>query len=97
MAAHKPENAGLWIGFRQTENAVVIPEGTGRMDERHAASAPSNAAIWIPCSGQAGYYGTVMMGEEEAVVGLRLKVQWNQVDRSRVVHRRKGDPGMTGA
>ena len=29
VAGHKPEAAGLWVGFRQTENSVAIPEGQG--------------------------------------------------------------------
>src|ERR1700704_417802 len=29
ITSHKPETGGLWVGFRQTENSVVIPEGQG--------------------------------------------------------------------
>src|SRR5262245_39545445 len=29
VVAHKPEAANLWVGFRQTENSVVVPEGQG--------------------------------------------------------------------
>jgi hypothetical protein len=45
---------------------------------------------------QAGYFGTVNMGEEEAVVAIRVKVQWDQVTEAEWFISRKGDPGLTG-
>jgi hypothetical protein len=95
VVTHKPEAGGLWVGFRQTENSVVIPEGQGVWKtvtglgsiQRHYLDA---------VQGQAGYFGTVMMGDEEAVVALRVKVQWNQVTEAEWFISRKGDPGLTG-
>jgi len=29
VTAHQPEKGNLWVGFRQTENSIVIPEGQG--------------------------------------------------------------------
>jgi hypothetical protein len=49
-----------------------------------------------PVQGQAGYFGTVKLGDEEAVVALRLKVQWNQTTQAEWFISRKGDPGLTG-
>src|ERR1044071_1274686 len=49
-----------------------------------------------PVQSQAGYFGTVQMGQEEAVVALRLKVQWNQVTEAEWFISRKSDPGVTG-
>jgi hypothetical protein len=36
------------------------------------------------------------MGQEEAVVALRLKVRWNQVTEAEWFIARKSDPGLTG-
>ncbi len=92
---HKPEAAGLWVGFRQTENAVVIPEGQGAW--KNVTGLGSIQRRYLdPVQGQAGYFGTVMMGEEEAVVAVRLKVKWNQVTEAEWFIARKSDPGMTG-
>lgn len=92
---HKPEAAGLWVGFRQTENAIVIPEGQGVW-----ASVTGLGSVqrryFDPVQSQAGYFGTVYMGEEEAVVAVRLKVQWNQVTEAEWFIARKSDPGLTG-
>jgi hypothetical protein len=95
MASHKPEAAGLWVGFRQTENAVVIPEGQGLWKNMTALGSIQRRYL-DPVQSQAGYFGTVMLGNEEAVVALRLKVQWNQVTQAEWFISRKGDPGVTG-
>jgi hypothetical protein len=95
VAHHQPEAAGLWVGFRQTENAVVIPEGQG-VWKNVTALGSIQRRYFDAAQGQAGYYGTVMLGDEEAVVALRLKVQWNQVTEAEWFMARKGDPGMTG-
>ncbi len=95
VASHKPETAGLWVGFRQTENAVVIPEGQGAW--KNVTGLGSIQRRYLdPVQGQAGYFGTVQMGEEEAVVAIRVKVKWNQVTEAEWFISRKSDPGVTG-
>ncbi len=95
VVKHDPTAGGLWVGFRQTENAVVIPEGQGVWKSVTALGSVQRR-YFDPVQSQAGYYGTVMLGEEEAVVALRLKVQWNQVTEAEWFVARKSDPGMTG-
>jgi len=95
VANHKPAEAGLWVGFRQTENAVVIPEGEGAWKNVTALGSIQRRYL-DPVQGQAGYFGTVMMGDEEAVAAIRLKVQWNQVTEAEWFISRKSDPGVTG-
>jgi hypothetical protein len=95
VANHKPEAAGLWVGFRQTENAVVIPEGQGVWKSVTGLGSIQRHYL-DPVQDQAGYFGTVRMGDEEAVVALRLRVQWNQVTEAEWFIARKSDPGLTG-
>ncbi len=64
MASHKPEAAGLWVGFRQTENAAVIPEGQGLWKNMTALGSIQRRYL-DPVQSQAGYFGTVMLGNEE--------------------------------
>lgn len=95
VTQHKPEAAGLWAGFRQTENSVVIPDGQGVW--RNVTGLGSVQRRYLdPVQGQAGYFGTVKMGDEEAVVALRLKVQKNAVTEAEWFISRKSDPGVTG-
>ncbi|MEO6185818.1 MAG: hypothetical protein ABIP38_12465 [Steroidobacteraceae bacterium] len=95
VASHKPEAGGLWAGFRQTENSVVVPEGQGAWKNVTALGSIQRRYL-DAVQGQAGYYGTVMMGDEEAVVAIRVKVKWNQVAEAEWFISRKGDPGVTG-
>src|ERR1041385_5174172 len=78
VTSHKPETGNLWAGFRQTENSVVIPEGQGAWKNVTALGSIERRYL-DPVQSQAAYFGTVKMGEEEAVVAIRVKVQWNQV------------------
>jgi hypothetical protein len=95
VVTHKPEAGGLWIGFRQTENAVVIPEGQGAWKSVTALGSIQRRYL-DPVQSQAGYFGTVYMGEEEAVVAIRVKVRWNKVTEAEWFISRKSDPGLTG-
>jgi len=95
VSTHKPETGNLWVGFRQTENAVAIPEGQGAW--KNVTGLGSIQRRYLdPVQGQAGYFGTVNMGEEEAVVAIRVKVQWDQVTEAEWFISRKSDPGVTG-
>lgn len=95
VAAHKPASGNLWVGFRQTENSVAVPEGQGVWENVTGLGSIQRRYLDAVQS-QAGYYGTVMMGEEEAVVALRLKVQRDQVTEAEWFISRKSDPGVNG-
>jgi hypothetical protein len=95
IAAHKPENGNLWVGFRQTENSVAIPEGQGAWENVTALGSIQRRYL-DPVQSQAGYYGTVMLGQEEAVVAIRVKVQWDQVTEAEWIISRKSDVGVNG-
>src|SRR5262245_59766558 len=66
VSSHKPEAAGLWTGFRQTENAIVVPEGQG-VWKSVTGLGSIQRRYFDPVQSSAGYFGTVMMGQEEAV------------------------------
>ena len=95
VAAPTPATGNLWVGFRQTENSVVIPEGQGVWASVTGLGSVQRRYL-DTAQGAAGYYGTVMMGEEEAVVALRLKVQWDQVTEAEWYIARQSDVGSRG-
>jgi len=95
ITSHKPEAGNLWVGFRQTENSVVIPEGQGAWKNITGLGSVQRRYL-DPVQDQAGYFGTVYMGAEEAVVAIRVRVQWNQVTEAEWFISRKSDPGLTG-
>lgn len=95
VASHDPAAGNLWVGFRQTENSVAIPEGQGVWQNVTGLGSIQRRYL-DPVQQQAGYYGTVMMGTEEAVVALRLKVQWDQVTEAEWFIARQSDVGVNG-
>jgi hypothetical protein len=95
VAAHKPEAGNLWLGFRQTENSVAVPAGQG-VWQNVTALGSIQRRYFDTAQSQVGYFGTVIMGAEEAVVALRLKVQWKKVTQAEWFISRKSDPGVTG-
>lgn len=95
VTQHAPDTGNLWVGFRQTENSVVIPEGQGAW--KNVTKLGSVQRHYLdPVQSMAGYFGTVMMGDEEAVVAIRVKVQWDKVTEAEWWISRKSDPGITG-
>lgn len=95
LVSHRPDAAGLWVGFRQTENAVAIPEGAG-LWKNATALGSIQRRYYDAAQSQAGYYGTIKLGEEEAVVALRLRATKEAVTQAEWFIARKGDPGMDG-
>ena len=95
VTQHTPANGNLWEGFRQTENSVVIPAGQG-VWENVTALGSIQRRYFDTLQSQAGYYGTVMMGAEEAVVAIRVKIQWDKVTEAEWFISRKSDVGVNG-
>jgi hypothetical protein len=96
ITRHEPGAGDLWVGFRQTENSVVIPTGQGGAWKSVTRLGSIQRHYLDPVQSQAGYFGTVYLGEEEAVVAIRVKVQLNQVTEAEWFISRKSDPGVTG-
>lgn len=92
---HKPENAGIIVGFRQTENAVVTRPGTGTWQSVTGLGAVQRHFI-DPVTQQAAYYGLVEEGADLAVVTVRVKVVDRQIAEAEWYLARKGDPGIQG-
>lgn len=95
VTSNNPAEGELWIGFRQTENSIVIPEGQGVWENVTGLGSIQRRYL-DPEQGSAGYFGTVYMGEEEAVVAVRLKVESDEVTEAEWFISRESDPGLTG-
>jgi hypothetical protein len=92
---HDPAAAPLFVGFRQTENAVVVRPGTGvwktvtglgKMQRRYLDAV----------SGQAAYFGIVEEGSNPAIVTVRVKVENRKITEAEWLIARDGDPGLNG-
>lgn len=74
---HDTSAASLFVGFRQTENAIVVKPGTG-LWQTMTGLGKVQRRYMDPLNGQAGYFGTIMEGDSTAIVTLRLRVENRQ-------------------
>jgi hypothetical protein len=92
---HDPSAAPLLVGFRQTENAVVVRPGTG-MWKTLTALGKLQRRYLDAVSGQAAYFGVVEEGSTPAIVTVRVKVDNRKITEAEWLIARKGDPGLNG-
>jgi hypothetical protein len=95
VVKHDPAAAPLLIGFRQTENAVVVRPGTGTWGSVTGLGKVQRRYV-DPVSGQAGYFGTVEESGEAAIVTVRVKVENRKISEAEWFLVHKGDPGLNG-
>jgi hypothetical protein len=92
---HDPTAAPLFVGFRQTENAVVVRNGTGTWKSVTGLGKLQRRYL-DPVSGQSAYFGVVEEGEGSAIVTVRVKVEQRKITEAEWLIARKGDPGLNG-
>jgi hypothetical protein len=92
---HDPGAAPLRLGFRQTENALVVAPGGGVWKTASGLGALQRRYL-DPVSGQAAYFGILEEGAQSAVVTLRLRVEDRAVSEAEWYLARPGDPGLNG-
>jgi hypothetical protein len=95
VIAHDPARAPLVVAFRQTENAINVPQGKG-VWKSVTALGKVQRRYFDPVTGQAGYFGTVMEGNETAIVTVRLRVENRALTEAEWYIARANDPGLSG-
>ena len=95
VVSKDPGRAPLAIAFRQTQNSVLTPAGSGVWQTMTAVQGVPRR-YFDPVSGNAAFFGVVTDRGEPAVVSLRLRIENRQITEGEwhVAHR--GDPGITG-
>jgi hypothetical protein len=95
VVAKDPTQAPLAIGFRQTQNAVLTPAGSGAW-QTITAIGPVQRRYFDPVSGNAAFFGLATDRGEPAVVSLRLRIENRQITEGEWHIAHKGDPGISG-
>jgi len=95
IVKHDPSAAPLFVGFRQTENAVVVRNGTGTWQSVTGLGKLQRRYL-DPVSEQAAYFGIVEEGAASAIVTVRVRVQQRKITEAEWLIARKGDPGLNG-
>ena len=92
---HDPAAAPLRLGFRQTENAVVVKLGTGAWKNVTGLGKLQRRYL-DPVSGQAAYFGIVEEGAASAIVTIRVRVEDRKLTEAEWYFSRQNDPGLNG-
>jgi hypothetical protein len=92
---HDPSAAPLFVGFRQTENAVVVRLGTGTWKTVTGLGKLQRRYL-DAVSQQAAYFGIVEEDSGLAIVTVRVKVEQRKITEAEWLIARKGDPGLNG-
>jgi hypothetical protein len=95
VVANRPDAAGLIVGYRQTENAIVKRAGTGVWTSVTALGDVQRHFL-DPVTGQAAYFGIVEEGDTPAVVTARIRVLNGLVAEAEWYLARKGQTGIRG-
>jgi len=95
VARNDPDNAGIIVGFRQTENAEVKPVGTGTWLSVTALGDIQRHFL-DPVSGQAAWFGLVEESGSQAIASVRIRVVRRQITEAEWYIGRQGQPGMAG-
>lgn len=93
LVKHDPAAAPLALGFRQTDNAVVVLPGEGLWRSATGLGA-LDRRYYDATTEQAAYFGTLEEAGGTAIVNLRLKVEDRKIAEAEWVINRKGDPGL---
>jgi hypothetical protein len=92
---HDPAAAPLMIGFRQTENAIVVRPGNG-LWKSMTGLGPMQRRYLDAVTGQAAYFGIIKEGNAQAVVTVRIKVDDRKISEAEWILARAGEFGPNG-
>lgn len=92
---HDPSAAPLMIGFRQTENAVVVRTGAGLWKSMTGLGSMQRRYL-DAVTGQAAYFGIINEGTAQAVVTVRIKVDDRKISEAEWLLARAGEFGPRG-
>lgn len=96
VVADDPAQAPLFVAFRQTENAVVVPLGEGVWDSVTGVGG-LDRRYYDPVLSSAVFFGVLEEGDDAAVAALRIKVVDDVITEAEWNIGRRDDPGIDGA
>lgn len=95
VLAKDPARAPLAVGFRQTQNSVLTPAGSGAW-QTITAIGPVDRRYFDPVSGNAAFFGLATDRGQPAVVSVRIRIENRQITEGEWHVAHHGDPGITG-
>ena len=71
---HDPQAAPLFLGYRHTENALLVKLGEGAW-KSVTSIGKVDRRYYDPVSGQAAFFGVLNEGDEPTVTTVRIRVE----------------------
>ena len=95
IVKHDPKAAPLFLGYRQTENAVVTKLGDGAW-KSITSIGTVDRRYYDPETQQAAFFGVVNEGTEPTVTTVRIRVEDRKIAEGEWVIARRNAAGING-
>ncbi len=92
---HDPTAAPLFLGYRHTENAVLVKLGEGAW-KSVTSIGKVDRRYYDPVSGQAAFFGVLNEGEEPTVTTVRIRVEDRKITEGEWIIARRNAAGING-
>jgi hypothetical protein len=92
---HDPKAAPLFLGYRHTENALLVKLGEGAW-KSVTSIGKVDRRYYDPVSGQAAFFGVLNEGDEPTVTTVRIRVEDRKITEAEWVIARRVAAGING-
>jgi len=92
---HNPQAAPLFLGYRHTENALLVKLGEGAW-KSVTSIGKVDRRYYDPVSGQAAFFGVVNEGTEPTVTTVRIRVEEGKITEAEWIIARRTAAGING-
>ena len=92
---HDPQAAPLFLGYRHTENALLVKLGEGAW-KSVTSIGKVDRRYYDPVSEQAAFFGVLNEGEEPTVATVRIRVEDRKITEAEWVIARRVAAGING-
>jgi hypothetical protein len=92
---HDPQAAPLFLGYRHTENALLVKLGEGAW-KSITSIGKVDRRYYDPISGQAAFFGVLNEGAEPTVTTVRIRVEDRKISEAEWIIARRIAAGING-
>jgi hypothetical protein len=92
---HDPQAAPLFLGYRHTENALLVKRGEGAW-KSITSIGKVDRRYYDPVSGQAAFFGVLNEGSEPTVTTVRIRVEDRKITEAEWIIARRVAAGING-
>jgi hypothetical protein len=95
IVKHDPQAAPLFLGYRHTENALLVKLGEGAW-KSITSIGKVDRRYYDPVTGQAAFFGVLNEGVEPTVTTVRIRVEESRITEAEWIIARRVAAGING-